>query len=65
MSCHYRLTIVKLEDNPEWTKARIVFDQYGHTAPMPEQYTEVRQVEVSLSEAEVDCLKQALLKVWK
>ena len=65
MSCHYRLTIVKLEDNPEFASTQIHTKYFGQGLPVPSQFNEVRQVEATLSEAEVDCIKQALLKVWK
>jgi hypothetical protein len=62
MSLYYKLTITKYEDNPR--KGQAMPGCYRGEAIEPDML-ETRTVEVVIKEEELDCLKQALLKVWK
>ena len=58
----YRLTVVMIEANPEFDaeKARTSYNYYSVSSTI-----EVRRLEVVLTEAQWEAVKQAVLGLWK
>jgi hypothetical protein len=60
---HYKLMIVKVEDNPDKDKPLTYSNNYGLS--MPSATMETRTLECLITEHELGCIKQTLLTVWK
>jgi len=65
---HYRLTITRIE-KIEYTEEALAAlrreRSYGINTDNAPKEMEVRAIECLMKEEEFDCIKQALLKVWK
>lgn len=68
----YQLTIVKIEPNPLYDEEKALAAQerqsngynYGPGYNVPPE-NQTRQLEVTLTEMEMDAIKHAVMEVWK
>ncbi len=63
MSLYYKLSIVKVEENPR--KGQPIPGSSYRNEMLEPDVVETRMIEAAIREDELDCIKQALLKVWK
>ncbi len=60
----YEISIVKREPNPAYEPCRPPADYYERQRQEQPQYLEQRQLAVTLTAAEFDVVKQALIAHW-